>query len=224
MAARTGVHGRGVARWVVLALLLQVALTIVDVVSADEVVFTTTFVLAPFALAVAGNPRATALVGAVSVVLAIVSGFWNGYGGSSDHLLRITIVTAGALLATLASWALERAAEQRARMSVLAAVGHLSGAEHVEAAVAGLAEALVPAAADSCWVDLHADGELTRLFAHGEDPKPPPPQPINAAQLQAHQTRALVPLQDGLGILGLATNKGRYTPDDLGFFEILAGR
>src|SRR5829696_5364186 len=130
-----------------LALALQAALAAVDILAADEVVFTTTFVLAPSALAVAGHARATAAVGAIAIVLAIVSGYWNDYAGSTDHVLRVTIVAAGSVLATLAAWALERAAEQRARMSVLAAVGHLSGAEHVDTAVAGLAEALVPAAA-----------------------------------------------------------------------------
>src|SRR5687767_7978289 len=99
--------------------------------AAGGVVFTTTFVLAPFALAVTGHARATAGVGVVAIALAIASGWWNDYAGSSDHLLRITIVTAGSVLATMAAWALERAAEQRARMAVLAAVGHLSGAEHV---------------------------------------------------------------------------------------------
>src|SRR5829696_961483 len=157
-----------------LALALQAALAAVDILAADEVVFTTTFVLAPFALAVAGHARATAAVGIVAIALAIASGWWNDYAGTTDHILRITIVGAGAVLATLAAWALERAAEQRARMAVLAAVGHLSGAEHVEEAVDGLAEALVPAAGDVCWVDLREpDQELRRLFEHGGDAPPP---------------------------------------------------
>ena len=47
----------GIARWIILALALQAALAAIDIVAGDEVVFTTTFVLAPFALAVAGAPR-----------------------------------------------------------------------------------------------------------------------------------------------------------------------
>ena len=39
-------------------------------------------------------------------------------------------------------------------MAVLAAVGRLSGAERVADAVAGLGEALVPAVADRCWVEV----------------------------------------------------------------------
>ena len=72
--------------------------------SGDQVVFTTTFVLAPFALAVT-RPRArpTAALAALAVALAIASGYWNHYEGSTDHLLRIAIVAAGGILATLAA-------------------------------------------------------------------------------------------------------------------------
>src|SRR5262245_29096160 len=127
-AARTGARRPGVGRWFALAVLFQIVIAVIDITSSDEVLFTTAFVLAPFGLAVAGNMRATALIGAVSVALAVASGYWNHYAGSSDHLLRIAIVVTGSVLATLAADALEHAAEQRAQMGVLAAVGHLSGA------------------------------------------------------------------------------------------------
>mgnify|MGYP001323061254 CR=1 FL=1 len=51
--------------------------------------------LAPFALAVAGNARATAAVGVVAVALALLNGHCNGYDGSNDHVLRVAAVTAG---------------------------------------------------------------------------------------------------------------------------------
>jgi PAS domain S-box-containing protein len=222
-AARTGARRPSVARWLALALIYQAAIVAIDISSSDEVLFTSAFVLAPFGIAVAGNVRATALIGAISVGLAIASGFWNDYAGSADHLLRITIVTVGSILATLAANALERAAEQRAQMAVLAAVGRLGGASRMEDAVAGLAEALIPAAADMCWVDVHdPQGRPQRLFEHGGDP--PPPRNAMRPTLEHDGRHALVPLQDGSGVLGLATTTGRYGGRDLAFLEILAGR
>ena len=213
-------------RWIVLALVIQGALAAIDIVSADQVIFTTTFVLAPFALAVSGHARATAAMAAIAIALAIASGYWNHYQGSTDHLLRITIVTAGGIVATLAAVALERAAEQRRRMAILASVGRLSGAHTLDDAIRGLAEALVPDAADGCWVDLiEPDGESRRLFEHGVDP-PGVPQ-SGQGRLLDEQTRALVPLisADAItGHLGLTTTTGTYDDDDLHFFTILAGR
>ncbi|HET6549991.1 MAG TPA: SpoIIE family protein phosphatase [Solirubrobacter sp.] len=224
LAARTGARRPGIARWLALALALQAALAAVDLYVPNDVQFTSTYVLAPFALAVAGNTRATAGVALLAVALAIASGFWNDYAGSADHLLRVTIVTAGGGLATLAAWALERAAEQRARMAVLAAIGHLSGAETVDAAVEGLAEALVPAVGDTCWVDLEeADGQTRRLFEHGGTQAPEPPEHATTPQLAQDNTQAKVPLDD-FGTLGLATRADHYDDDDLAFLQVLAGR
>ena len=74
------------------------------------------------------------------------------------------------MLATLAAAAIERAAEQRRRMAILAALGRLSSAQTITDAIRGLTEALVPAVADGCWVDLiEPDGESRRLFEHGVD-------------------------------------------------------
>jgi PAS domain S-box-containing protein len=216
----------GIGRWLFLALLLQAALATVDIVASDEVIFTTTFVLAPVALAVAGHARATAALGAVAVALAIASGYWNDYAGSGDHLLRITIVIAGSLLATLAAAALERAGEQRARMTVLAAVGRITGAEQLEDAAEGLAEALVPVAADGYWIDLETPGgEPRRLFEHGAEA--PRAAQKGRARLLDKGTRALVPLVSAdttIGQLGLTTTQAHYDADDLAFFEIVADR
>jgi PAS domain S-box-containing protein len=215
-----------VGRWIALALVLQAALAAIDIVSEDQVIFTTTFVLAPFALAVSGHARATAAMAAIAVVLAIVSGYWNHYEGSTDHLLRITIVAAGGILATLAAVALEKAAEQRRRMAILASVGRLSGALTLDDAIRGLAEALVPDVADGCWVDLiEPDGESRRLFEHGADP-PGIPQ-SGPARLLDNRNRALVPLINAdaiTGYLGLTTATGAYDEDDLHFFTIVSGR
>jgi PAS domain S-box-containing protein len=215
----------GVARWIVPALAGLAALAAIDIASGDKVVFTTTFVLAPFAVAVSGRTRLTAVLAGIAVALAVASGYWNHYEGSTDHLLRIAIVTAGGGLATLAAAALEKAAEQRRRMAILAAVGRLSGAQTLTDAIRGLTDALVPAVADGCWVDLvDPDGESRRLFEHGTEA---PGTPLTGpARLLDGGTCAVVPLLAGdtaTGHLGL-TSTTKYDADELAFFTILAGR
>jgi PAS domain S-box-containing protein len=216
-AARTGARRTGVARWVLLALAGLAALVALDTTTAENLIFTTAYVLPPFALAIAGNWRAVGALSVVAFSVAFASGWWNHYAGSDDHLLRLSIVCSGCLLAMFAAWALGRAADERARMAVLAAVGHLTGAESTEEVSRPLAEALVPAVADIAWVDL---GD-SRLFVHGGEA--PPPETAAAPELRDAGTRVLIPLHD-FGTLGFATTTTPYDTDDLAFLEILAGR
>jgi PAS domain S-box-containing protein len=215
-------HARSWA--LVLALAFELLLAAVDASVGGELVFTSAFVLAPFALAATGRWRQVALAAAVAVVLAIASGAWNDYAGSLDHVMRITIVAVGGTLATYAAGLLGRAAADRSRMAVLAAVGRLSGEQRLEHAVKGLEEALVPAVAELCWVDAPA-----RLLATG--PVADDLDKAARATLAQGQSRlvgetgAVVPLRAGgetIGVLGLAGR--RYDARDLAFFEILAGR
>jgi PAS domain S-box-containing protein len=215
--ARTGARRPGVARWVLIALVAQVALATVDIMTDERLIFTTAYLLPSFALALAGNWRAVAALSVVAFALAFVSGWWNHYEGSTDHLLRLSILVFGCLLAIFAAWAFGRAADERARMAVLAAVGHLSGAEHVTDVIEPLAAALVPAVADVVWVDL----DDKRLFAHGGDA--PAPEMAAAPELRDDGRRVLIPLR-GLGTLGFATTTTPYDTDDVAFLEILAGR
>jgi PAS domain S-box-containing protein len=194
------------------ALAASAALAVVDIATGASLLLTTAFVIAPVGLASLGRPRQVALVGALAVALSVGSGFWDHYAGSGDHLIRIAIVGVGSALALLAAQAVERAAADRARMAVLAAVGRLSGAERVRDAIAGLEQAIIPAVADRWWLDV--DGARA-----GEGGAPGPAL-----------DSATVTLRSGgaeIGVLGLETTAAsgrRFAHDDRAFFEILAGR
>jgi PAS domain S-box-containing protein len=194
------------------ALAAEALLAALDIATSREVLLTTAYVVAPVGLASLGRPRQVALTGTLAVALAVASGFWNHYAGSTDHLIRTAIVTVGSALALLAARAVESAAADRARMAVLAAVGRLSGAERVPDAIAGLEQAIVPAVADRWWLDV--DGERA-----GEGGAPGPA--LDAAKVPLHSGGA------ALGLLGLETTAAsgrRFRHDDRAFFEILAGR
>jgi PAS domain S-box-containing protein len=194
------------------ALAFEAVVAVLDAISADDVLLTTTFVLAPVALAITGRPRYVIAAAVPAVMLAIASGFWNRYAGSDDHIVRLAIVVLGSILAVVAARAIGGAAADRRRMEVLAAVGRLSGAERLADAVAGLGEALVPAVADHCWVEVA--GERS-----GEAGDAGPP--LDTATVE------LLSGGDVIGTLGLETTAvsgRRFMAGDRAFFEILAGR
>ncbi len=216
-------HVRDGAPALALALACEAALGAVDALVGDQVAFTSAYVLVPVALAITGRWRHVMIAGVVAVALAIVSGWWNSYAGSTDHLMRIAIVVTGSALATLAAAALGRARADRARMQVLAAVGRLNGTERLEDALEGLERALVPAVAGAAWVDAPH-----RVFATG-----PVTAPLDEATRQTledgrsrriPQLGAVVPLKAGDATIGALGLSGRYEDADLDFFAILAGR
>jgi PAS domain S-box-containing protein len=206
-----------------LALACEAVLAVIDALVVDEVVFTSAYVLAPVGLAITGRWRQVAIAGAVAVALAIVSGWWNNYAGSTDHLMRIAIVATGSALATVAAAALGGASADRARMLVLAAVGRLNGTDELETALEGLKDALVPAVATSTWVDAPE-----RILATG--PVPAELDEASKRTLKDGKPRrlehhgAIVPLKAAETTIGALGLQGDYDDDDLEFFGILAGR
>ena len=170
--------------------------------------------------------RATAALAAVALVLAIASGYWNHYEGSTDHLLRIAIVAAGGILATLAAAALQSAAEQRQRMAILAAVGRLSGAQTRRGRDQGPGRGA-------------GARRGRRLLGRPDRARRRAAAPVRARRGRARHAahRAAAPARrrhprggpaaqrrPTTGHLGLTTTAGRYDKDDLQFFTIVAGR
>jgi PAS domain S-box-containing protein len=206
------------------ALAVEAVLVLLDVLTGQDLILTTTFVIPPVALAIFGRPRDVALVSAAAVLLALASGLWDGseFAFSGDHLVRTGIVAIGGGLAVIAARAIGGAAADRRRMEVLAAVGRLSGAERVEDAVAGLDQALVPAVADRCWVEV--GGESLRGFAvenRFADSR------SGRASVLDTATVNLLSGEDVIGTLGLETTAAsgrRFTEADRAFFGVLAGR
>ncbi len=64
---------------------------------------------APLGLAAVDRPGRVTVVGVLAFALALVSGLWNDYFLSADHIVRMTVVGVGGALAVLASRAREDA-------------------------------------------------------------------------------------------------------------------
>ena len=123
--------GRG---WTALAVALDLAIAVADFVTRGDVILTSAFVIAPLALAVVGRPDQVAVVGALSIALALASGLWNDFFATADHFVRLTVVTAGSVLAVLAA---------RSRRAAAGLAGELGAARvRMDAILAALAEAV----------------------------------------------------------------------------------
>ena len=161
---------RGSLPWAVLAVGALAILAVVDGVTAEHVILTTTFVLVPLALALVGPPREVAVVAALAIVLALLSGVWNDFFLSTDHCIRILVVTVGSVLAVLGARARGEAEEGRERMETLASLGRIATARTLDDALSLVGDVVVPRLADLAWVDL-VDGGPERLMtrASGRD-------------------------------------------------------
>jgi PAS domain S-box-containing protein len=83
-------------RWVLLAFGLATVVAVVDALVGRSAVLIGALIPAPIVAAARAGPRATALVGAYAVCLAVVLGVPNHIFGHTDHLLRVGFVTMAA--------------------------------------------------------------------------------------------------------------------------------
>ena len=91
------------ARAVVLAVASEVVLAGVDVATGSSIVLATAYVLAPLALATLAPPRQVLAVAVLALVLSVASGAWNGFLFSTDHVVRVLLVTLAGRCAVLSA-------------------------------------------------------------------------------------------------------------------------
>jgi PAS domain S-box-containing protein len=95
-----------------IALVLQLAITIVDVsITGSGVIVASAALLVPFALAVVGNERETAITAVVAFAIGIGSLFWNDTPTTGQAIYRIVFYALVALLTVVAARARERATD-----------------------------------------------------------------------------------------------------------------
>ena len=192
--------------WLLAAVIALVAIAAIDAALGSQLVLTTAVLLPVLALALVGGSRDVLRFAVAAFVVALVSGVWNDFFASGDHLVRLSIVGAGAVLAVLSARAREGSDRDRRRMRVLADVSRMTDEPSLEGALERLGKATVPVVADRVCVDLGG----RRVFERGPE---------------AGGERVVIPLRirdEDIGELGFETRA--YGRDDREFLEILAGR
>ena len=134
-------------------------LTTLDITIGSSLVLVGLVVFAPLVVALFGDPRDVALVGAVSIVAVVASGIWNDTFGEGVYVQRILVCTAVTVIAVLTARGRTRTTRDRARFAVLSATAEIAdGTRSLEDTIASLHDLLVPAIADVCIVDAVSGG------------------------------------------------------------------
>jgi PAS domain S-box-containing protein len=110
-------------RWLGIALILDVLLVAGDIAIGP---LTATLMVPAFLLAVVARPRVVALGGLISVLLALLSVFWNE-GAGSAYFARVGMVALGVALAYYAAIRRSRSEVAARRLESLAAIGDVVG-------------------------------------------------------------------------------------------------
>ena len=139
-------------------------LTTLDISIGSSLVLVGLVVFAPLVVALFGDPRDVALVGAASIAAVAASGIWNDNFGDGVYVQRILVCIAVTVIAVLAARNRTRTARDRGRFAVLSATAEIAdGTRSLEDTISSLHDLLVPAIADVCIVDAVSGGEVRRL-------------------------------------------------------------
>jgi PAS domain S-box-containing protein len=142
-----------------------------DIALSNNAVLISFLSVGPLLAALYGGPRLTAAIGAAAIAFAVALGAFDSMFGSTDHVIRIGVVTVVSLLAVwiaIGRRTLERA---RFRASMIAEVGSvMSGALEFEVALTELARVISRRLADWCFIFiLEEDGSIRQLAAAHAD-------------------------------------------------------
>ncbi|MGH2942275.1 MAG: SpoIIE family protein phosphatase, partial [Solirubrobacteraceae bacterium] len=108
--------------------------------------------------------REVAVVGAICVLLVVLSAAWKHNFGETVYFYRVFVVTSVGVLAMVVARARTQAERDHRRFAVLAAVAEIAdGTRSLVDTVAGLNDIVVPEVADGCIVDALSSGCMQRL-------------------------------------------------------------
>src|SRR4051794_2157660 len=155
---------RAELRVVALAAAVLAAITIADVLD-DDIVMVGLLIAAPLLCGLLGTPRVAAGAGAAAVVLAAASAAWNDSWGHWTYWVPLTVVTLGAVFATVTAALRARLATEARRMELLAEVAHVAeGRLDARATARAITSLVAGLVCDVAVIDLlDRDGAVRRV-------------------------------------------------------------
>ena len=143
-------------------------LTTLDISIGSSLVLVGLVVFAPLVVALFGDPRDVALVGASSIAAVVASGIWNDNFGDGVYVQRVLVCTAVTVIAVLAARNRTRTARDRGRFAVLSATAEIAdGTRSLEDTITSLHDLLVPTIADVCTKARRCRRSAAGCFASG---------------------------------------------------------
>jgi PAS domain S-box-containing protein len=158
---------RFVSRWVLLALAIELAITIVDVAAGRSVIAVALILLPVLGVALLETGERTAVVAVGAVLVALTSHLWDHNVSTSNYVYRVLIVAGGSVLAVAGASQRTRAVRAGQRIELLAEIARIGDTRgSLEETLRRIAELLVPAVADLCGILIvDQDGSMRRAVA-----------------------------------------------------------
>jgi PAS domain S-box-containing protein len=143
------------------------AIALIDAFVVDGAVLLGLLITGPLLAALYGSSRTTAIVGGYAVLLAILLGLPDDMFLSVDHVVRLTIVAIGSVLAVILARTREGLERARFRHALVADAGEVLGsALDYEVTLIGLARLCANRVADWCFVFVkEEDGSVRQVAA-----------------------------------------------------------
>jgi serine phosphatase RsbU (regulator of sigma subunit)/PAS domain-containing protein len=171
------------------------------------------YALGAIVAGVLGGFRASVIVSAAAIALAIASPIWNDDFGSEGYFALLFVAACGSLLALGAGRLRDQVVDQLDRQGLLTAAADLPvPSESLEQTVARVTTMLVPRFAGYAAVEAEVAGERVPLGSRGTEP-------IDGGETVAIPLRAR-----GRTIGRLSISGGRRGADDPEFLRVFAGR
>ncbi|MCB0876852.1 MAG: SpoIIE family protein phosphatase [Solirubrobacterales bacterium] len=139
----------------------------------SDVIITGFFAIVPFATAMSGDVRVTAVVGVLAVVASGMSGLWNENFDTTSFWVRFGLGLSACLFSVFIAFVLERSNRTSRRLQLLNEVAEEGGERPSLADTLGrILDLAVPELADLCVIDAISGGdsmERIAVRAHGPD-------------------------------------------------------
>ncbi len=175
----------GVNDWagLVPAVALVIALVVIDVRAGTSVVLIGAFAAAPFLIALRGGWKAAVVVSVLVICLAAASGSWNHNFGSTDYLIRMSLLIGASIYACYSAWLIAESRQASRRLGLLNEVGEVAdGATPLASTLERITQLCVPELADLCMIDVITDDRVERVAVRAAEPRRADIEPRIAAR------------------------------------------
>jgi PAS domain S-box-containing protein len=214
------------SRWLVVGVGVTAALAALDLLLAPSALLAALLVLPALGCALVARWGDTAAVAGAGIALALAAIAWND-GPAGTEVAALAVVVVGGTLAVLVALLRSAAEVNLRRFRLLSAIADVGNeAMELEEAVARLLDMLTPAFADASVIDASVDGPDRRL---GVRPRDAEEAVADALRDRAGGARLVLPLRARGRTIGrlttlLCESGRRYSPSDVRFAEVFAGR
>jgi PAS domain S-box-containing protein len=154
------------------AIAVVATLVALDLRLGSDVVVIGAYAAAPFLTALRGARLATVVVAVLVVCIAAASGSWNHNFGSTDYVIRMSLMVAASIYACYSAWLVAESRRASRRLGLLNEVGEVAdGTTSAASTLERITDLCVPELGDLCMIDVITDDRVERVAVKAAEPR-----------------------------------------------------